>query len=232
MSRSNYDKPFYVDVGTSIVAVRCASNHDVILEYDHSRHPSVIELAKTVCDRMNKEAEIHNGGDMAKLPKTVDTRFDICQNIEQVLEIGRDYQNKDGYRGAHYDTVKLLCDAIEYQQEQLKTKTEVGNAAKLREAVKAVVDVGYPHNFQKEAPHIRGYCYDITKAIEKCFAALAAPPRNCDAGTPDEQSARFDAHCRKHMGCLTCPLREADGSVPKHCEFRWAQMPYEEGGAK
>ena len=58
MSRSNYDKPFYVDVGTSIVAVRCASNHDVILEYDHSRHPSVIELAETACDRMNKEVEI------------------------------------------------------------------------------------------------------------------------------------------------------------------------------
>ncbi len=59
-------------------------------------------------------------------------------------------------------------------------KRERGNAAKLREAVKAVVDVGYPHNFQVEAPHIRGYCYDITRAIEKCFAALAAKPRNCD----------------------------------------------------
>ncbi len=59
-------------------------------------------------------------------------------------------------------------------------------------------------------------------------AALAAPPRNCDVGTPDEHSARFDAHCRKHMGCLTCPLREADGSVPKHCEFRWAQCAHKE----
>jgi hypothetical protein len=58
MSRSNTDKPFYVDVGTSIVAVRCASNHDVVLEYDHSRHPFVIELAEKACDRMNKEAEI------------------------------------------------------------------------------------------------------------------------------------------------------------------------------
>ncbi len=58
--------------------------------------------------------------------------------------------------------------------------------------------------------------------------ALSAPPRNCDVGTPKEQSARFDAHCRKHMGCLTCPLREKDGGVPKHCEFAWAQMPYEE----
>lgn len=58
MSRSNYDKPFYVDVGTSITAVRCASNHDVILRYDHIRKPQAIELAEEVCDRMNREAEI------------------------------------------------------------------------------------------------------------------------------------------------------------------------------
>lgn len=58
MSRSNLDKPFYVDIGTSIVAVRCASNHDVVLLYDHSWRPSSIELAKTACDRMNREAEI------------------------------------------------------------------------------------------------------------------------------------------------------------------------------
>ena len=58
MSRSNYRKPFYVDVGTSIVAVRCASNHDVVLRYDHIRLPQTIQLAKDACDRMNKEAEI------------------------------------------------------------------------------------------------------------------------------------------------------------------------------
>ena len=73
---------------------------------------------------------------------------------------------------------------------------------------------------------------DIRKAHEAVNAALAAPPRNCDVGTTKEQSARFDAHCRKHMGCLTCPLREKDGGVPKHCEFAWEQMPYDEGGAK
>ena len=71
---------------------------------------------------------------------------------------------------------------------------------------------------------------DIRKTHEAVNAALAAPPRNCDVGTTKEQSARFDAHCRKNMGCLTCPLREKDGGVPKHCEFAWAQMPYEVGG--
>ena len=49
----------------------------------------------------------------------VDTKFELCQDVETVLKIGRDYQNKDGYRGAHYDTVKLLCDTIEYLRDQL-----------------------------------------------------------------------------------------------------------------
>lgn len=71
---------------------------------------------------------------LPELPKTVDTRFDICQDTALVLKIGRDFQNKDGYRGAHYDTVKLLCDAIEYQREQ---------AAKLREALEALLNLAY-----------------------------------------------------------------------------------------
>lgn len=58
MSRSNYNKPFYVDVGTSVVAIRCASNHDVIVEYDYGLHPYTLNLAKDLCDRMNREVEI------------------------------------------------------------------------------------------------------------------------------------------------------------------------------
>lgn len=58
MSRSSHNKPFYVDVGTSIVAVRCASNHDVLVRYDHSWHPHTLNLAKEICDRMNREVEI------------------------------------------------------------------------------------------------------------------------------------------------------------------------------
>ena len=58
MSRSNYDNPFYVDVGTSVVSIRCASNSDVIFEYDYTKCPQVIQFAKDDCDRMNREAEI------------------------------------------------------------------------------------------------------------------------------------------------------------------------------
>lgn len=59
MSRSNYDKPFYVDVGTSVVAIRCASNHDVVCRRDHIRSPFSIKLMEDACDRMNKECELY-----------------------------------------------------------------------------------------------------------------------------------------------------------------------------
>jgi hypothetical protein len=58
MSRSNYDKPFYVDVGTSIVAIRCMSNRDVLVQYDHVNNPGMLKYAQDVCDRMNREVEI------------------------------------------------------------------------------------------------------------------------------------------------------------------------------
>ena len=59
MSRSNYDKPFYVDVGTSVVAIRCASNHDIIWDADFvNGTDAMILLMKDACDRMNRESEI------------------------------------------------------------------------------------------------------------------------------------------------------------------------------
>lgn len=63
-----------------------------------------------------------------------------------------------------------------------------------------------------------------------CDAALAAPPRNCDVGTAEEQLERMDAaYCSKRL-CAKgkCPLFKPG----LDCSLIWAQMPYEEGGAK
>ena len=35
-------------------------------------------------------------------------------DIDHILKVGRDFQNTDTWRGAHYDTAKLLCDTIEH----------------------------------------------------------------------------------------------------------------------
>lgn len=89
MSRSNYDKPFYVDVGTSIVAIRCASNRDVVLEYDHARMPYAIELAESACDRMNKEAEIgrpRRNCDVGTPMEQVERQMNFCRNHPRCAE--------------------------------------------------------------------------------------------------------------------------------------------------
>ena len=104
-----------------------------------------------------------------------------------------------------------------------------GNAAKMREALEAVVKVGYPHNFQKESPHIRGYCHEITTAIKKCFDALSSPPRNCDVGTAEEQLKMFNKFCFP-IKCKECKLYTDEDL--HDCIFRWHQRPYKEGGAK
>jgi hypothetical protein len=63
--------------------------------------------------------------------------------------------------------------------------------------------------------------------MQKAKAALAAPPRNCDVGTADEQCIRYQRFCNYQKACCACPL-----NVDIDCRFAWAQMPYEEGGAK
>lgn len=67
-------------------------------------------------------------------------------------------------------------------------------------------------------------------AIIRMRNALSANPlRNCDVGTAEEQSRRYDEFCDIHDCRSDCPFFKADS-----CELSWAQMPYEaeEGGAK
>ena len=143
-----------------------------------------MEIERIIKDALAETAATEGSpevGDCAKLLKTVNLRFDICRDTEQVLKIGRDFQDKDGYRGAHYDTVKLLCDTIEYQREQLKAKTEAGDSAKLREAVKAAIDKLMLWNYTD-----RDTAKMALGIMSKLDAALDEPPRNCDVGTADE----------------------------------------------
>ena len=101
MSRSNYDKPFYVDVGTSIVAIRCASNRDVVVENDHTLHPYIIELTEKTCDRMNKEAEIGRPLRNCDMPLFVDGPAD--NNADKAWLVFK-HHNPDAY----FDVPRLL----------------------------------------------------------------------------------------------------------------------------
>lgn len=57
------------------------------------------------------------------------------------------------------------------------------------------------------------------------------PRRNCDVGTAEEQIDRMLAFCVRKGKCTRCENHKI-GTMFRECTLRWAQMPYEEGGAK
>ena len=105
--------------------------------------------------------------------------------------------------------------------------SRVGNTEKMREALS---DACYAmFNFLKTQ---NGGYGEMAKALDKAKAALAEPPRNCDVGTDEEQSRRYEELCDRHTcgsrcSASGCPMYEHDCSP-----FAWGQMPYEEGSAK
>lgn len=74
------------------------------------------------------------------------------------------------------------------------------------------------HKKAAEAARWRDVFHELR---EVCDAALSAPPRQCDVGTPDEQERRYKATGEVYH---TLTLTNA---------LAWAQMPYaaQEGGA-
>lgn len=67
-------------------------------------------------------------------------------------------------------------------------------------------------------------------AITSIDAALAAPARNCDVGTAEEQAERHERFCAAHYKadavdaqCFGCP---ASDKKETDCEFVWGQLPF------
>ena len=155
----------------------------------------------------------------------VDTKFELCHDVDKVLQIGREFQKQDLYRGAHHDTAKLLCDTIEYLRECLNKP--VGNAAAARKALIEIDRVVFDK---------RRHTKEEVEAHRLATEALTVPPRQCDVGTAEEQSERFMDFCRpgnRPPNCEKCKI------YPKRmnkfwCQLEWAQTPYEakEGAGK
>ena len=124
------------------------------------------------------------------------------------------------------------CNSPTYgKHPTCKDSLQVGNEAKMRAALS---DACYAmHNFLKTK--YGGY-EEMAKALDKAKAALAAPPRNCDVGTANEQAKRFADFVCDRRGDLDCT-----GKCPAHngvdfgvvdCVIQWEQMPYEKEGAE
>ena len=94
---------------------------------------------------------------------------------------------------------------------------------KLREALS---DACYAmFNFLKAQ---NGGYEEMANALDKAKAALAAPPRNCDVGTAEEQAKRLNEWCNGRH-CINCRFK---GGWPDECKLKWAQTPYKEGDDK
>ena len=109
----------------------------------------------------------------------------------------------------------------------------LGNAAAMRKALerlreRALMDL-YENAFAADPSG--NYKKFVKRTIKIAGAVLSAPPRNCDVGTAEEQSERYEKFCYAHRsrekGCGGCPLCDI-----VCCGFAWLQMPYEEGGAR
>lgn len=108
---------------------------------------------------------------------------------------------------------------------------EASNVKSMREALS---DACYAmFNFIKTQ---NGGYVEMANALDKAKAVLAKPPRNCDVGTADEQAKRFHSFCEKFQSRIQgmcspqCPCKDCCDKC--QCLIKWAQTPYEEGGAK
>ncbi len=100
-----------------------------------------------------------------------------------------------------------------------------GNQQKMREAVEAALSeldkFGQVHDARIHFADI----VHVGNAKRMLQEALAAPPRQCDVGTAEEQSERMEKSvCSKHR-CVKCPYYR----INKHgdCSLEWAQTPCE-----
>ena len=93
---------------------------------------------------------------------------------------------------------------------------EANNMAAMREALEN------SNGLLEELAVIGEWGESAREQIAENNAALAAPPRNCDVGTADEQKQRYDEWCNHDILRVMFGLDELD----------WAQMPYEEGVAE
>lgn len=138
-----------------------------------------------------------------------------------------------------------LDHEIEADRIEAAYKRELGNVQKMREALiharaaickfaKYQCDSLSWENSNMQANCGDGLCSwrGLCDAKTAINAALVAPARNCDVGTVEEQTARYNKFCCKNKtterSCGDCPAYFAYAITKKDCRLAWAQMPYEE----
>ena len=123
------------------------------------------------------------------------------------------------------------------RREVAELRKQIGNAAKMREALAGLIDGICFHC------DMSGDCKGVPcEKMQNAKAALAAPARNCDVGTAEDQAQRFILFCLRNSFRGVCSDSCKFANVNRRLGWQeigqarcfpfWAQMPYEEGGAK
>lgn len=115
--------------------------------------------------------------------------------------------------------------------EPTKRRERMNSYEQMRETLVVVRDAIITIDAHKDDKEFVNTWLALTaKEVNK---AIALPRRQCDVGTPNEQSARYDEYCYQNRTiehcCANCPVVSS-----ANCELAWAQTPYEveEGGAE
>lgn len=144
---------------------------------------------------------------------------ELADRLEAALK-----REVDKLNSAIQATVGRSDAEIDRLRREIAEMRQAGDVAKLREAMKRIVAASIVAKNANAPEWILQRMADI---FAVATTALAAPPRNCDVGSAKEQYRRFCLCCIKHkMPCR----RSCTGCA--ECYANWAQMPYEEGGAR
>ena len=134
---------------------------------------------------------------------------------------------KRSHKDSHLDAYGLLRCIRWLLAPATEKEATMETNNKLREALS---DACYAmFNFLKAQ---NGGYEEMANALDKAKAALAAPPRNCDVGTAEEQYKRFMNMCngKDVRQCAECSMRGfTPGCSRDRCFANWAQRPYDEG---
>lgn len=186
--KKNTDNPFYVDIGTSIVAIRCSSNHDVVHRIDHAYSKGSIAYLEKMCARMNEEVlglqkpgKNKKGGVIKKTPKLDQDWKAICEKCH----------DGDILPDCEYFGEPNGCNSPIYG-EHPKAKP-VGNAAAMREALDDVLEKIDRWRTDGVMEH-----WQYSQLFDIAESALSAPARNCDIykNKKDAEAAFISEECK------------------------------------
>lgn len=115
-------------------------------------------------------------------------------------------------------------------REPVPYRNKLGDAAKLREALEATLDLFWDIHNANRSPQ-SNQAYAVIKQIK---AALAVPPRNCDVYSESRSAFMFDAIYKgpRDGVCVVRTKREKNIHIYYMELCKWLFAPATEEGAK